>query len=131
MTLGQQLIRKGMDDLRRLLTPKRYERKRRRWGDGPPSGLELRVQAEMRRQGVEFREHVRFGRYVADIYLPHCNTIVECDGDYWHSLPGRAAKDRRRDAWFVKKGLKVIRLRESHINRNVARCVELVRKATE
>lgn len=104
---------------------------RHRYPDNGPSKLELLVQYEMTRQGLTFEPHVRFGPFVADIYLREYQTICEVDGSYWHNRPGTRTKDDRRDAWFAERGIRTIRLAESQIMMNVERCVQLVRKALE
>lgn len=127
-TVGQKMIRTGMRQLRELLFPRRYKRRFVRWPD-PPTSIERRITREMTRQGLHFVVHQRFGYYTADIYLPDHRVVVECDGDYWHNLPGRREHDAKRDAWFARRGIRTFRLAEHEINRSAARCVERIRKA--
>jgi hypothetical protein len=45
--------------------------------------------------------------------------VIECDGDYWHSRPERAAMDRKRDGWFRHNNYRVVRIWERDIRANV------------
>jgi very-short-patch-repair endonuclease len=53
-----------------------------------------------------------------DFYLPKHNRVIECDGDYWHGLPGAAEKDRRRNQALVEQGISILRLPEHRINKD-------------
>ena len=44
-------------------------------------------------------------------------SVLECDGIYWHTKPGRAAYDLRRDAKLNKLGYPVIRFSSDEIER--------------
>lgn len=45
-----------------------------------------------------------------DVYLPELNLGIEFDGYYWHK--GKTAKDARKNEFFKKNGIKLIRIRE-------------------
>lgn len=66
------------------------------------------------------------GQYIVDFAFPDHRLIVECDGSYWHSLPGMAAKDRRRDGYMKHLGWRVLRLPEDDIRRDARECLERV-----
>ncbi len=80
------------------------------------SKLEIRLGDELRKQGIEFSSQVKIGRYVADFLLQN-NVILECDGDYWHSLPGRKQKELIRDAYLQERGYWVVHLPERVLKR--------------
>lgn len=62
-------------------------------------------------------------RLVLDFYIPDLGLVIECDGDYWHSLPGAKQRDRRRDYWLQSKGYIVVRLTETDINTDCRKAV--------
>lgn len=64
--------------------------------------------------GVEFDTHVNLGSYNFDIVLAN-GTLVEVDGDYWHSLPAMKERDRHKDSWAKDSGLTLHRFRESDV----------------
>lgn len=89
-----------------------------------PTSIERAVVSVLTEMDIAFEQQVLFKYYVADIYLPEQNVIVECDGDYWHSTPVMIAHDKKRDKWFMNHGIGVIRLKECDIKANARQCVE-------
>jgi very-short-patch-repair endonuclease len=57
--------------------------------------------------GVSYEPQVRFGRYVADFWLPATNEVIEVDGVYWHP----DGPDEERDQYLLSNGVS----RVSHI----------------
>lgn len=47
-----------------------------------------------------------------DIFIPSIKTAVEYDGSYYHSLDGAEDRERRKDQFCRKKGIRLIRMRE-------------------
>ena len=45
---------------------------------------------------------------------------VEIDGDYWHSSAKKQSQDKRKDSFLANKGLKVLRLKECDINKDIS-----------
>lgn len=89
-----------------------------------PTSIERAVADEIMRLGIKFEQQVIFKYYVADIYLPDHRVIIECDGDYWHSTSKMKAHDAKRDRWFIKHGMKVVRLKERDIRTNTKAAVQ-------
>ena len=58
-----------------------------------------------------------------DFYIPGLNTIVYCDGDYWHNLPNYKIRDKRQNTLLRKAGYTVLRFWEHEINSTNAKCV--------
>lgn len=99
--------RKLLDDIRVLAT-----------GGQRRTGIELAVAAVLDQMGIEYEAQKPIDRVVADIFIPSRNLILECDGDYWHNLPGAKRRDMRRDLWLKSQGYRVIRLAEKLINKD-------------
>lgn len=89
-----------------------------------PTSIERAVAGVLSELGIVFEPQVLFKYYVADLYLPEHNVIIECDGDYWHSTPAMIAHDKKRDKWFTNHGIGIIRLKECNIKANARACVE-------
>lgn len=89
-----------------------------------PTSIERAVAEELTRLDIKFEQQVIFKYYVADIYLPGHRTIIECDGDYWHSTPEMKAHDKKRDRWLAGNGFAVIRLKECDIRADVSAAVQ-------
>jgi very-short-patch-repair endonuclease len=58
---------------------------------------------------MRVEQEVRVSRWLIDIALPDIATAVEIDGVYWHSLPGAADRDRRKNARLARDGWRVER----------------------
>lgn len=56
---------------------------------------------------VSFVQEARVGRYRVDFLLQDGRVAMEVDGDYWHR---DAEKDRRRDAFLLGQGIRVVRI---------------------
>lgn len=80
-----------------------------------PSSIELIVKATLDALGVRYRHQAFIGRHLVDFYIKSKRLVIECDGSYWHGLPGRPDNDARRDAWFREHGFSILRLGEKEI----------------
>lgn len=72
---------------------------------------------------LDFELQYRLGNFVVDAYIPIFNLVVQFDGDYWHSLPGRRETDVRHNAEMNAQGIQVVRVgeKELHDNYNILR----------
>ncbi len=64
---------------------------------------------------------------VCDFYLPKTKTAIFCDGDYWHSLPGKAKRDVRQTKVLQNEGYTVLRFLGSEIHSSISACVTIIR----
>jgi len=78
--------------------------------------------------GVDFKKQVRFGKIAIVDFLIMNELIVQCDGDYWHSLQKVKRRDIRQDLWFTNNGYKIIRFKEKDIKNNLNKCCVKIRK---
>jgi very-short-patch-repair endonuclease len=83
-----------------------------------PTKIELKIQAVLRLAGIPFLAQHYIRPFTIDIYIPEGSIAVECDGDYWHSLPNVIEKDKRRDEFLSEQGIQVIHLTETQINQD-------------
>lgn len=91
-------------------------RKKRKTTLTRPHRIGIRVVDKL---GIRWEDEKRFGRYSIDIYLPDYNIALECDGEYFHQLPGVPEKDARRDReLFLKYGIVTVRYTDTEINEN-------------
>jgi very-short-patch-repair endonuclease len=65
--------------------------------------------------GIKIVEHARVERWEVDAFAPMLNTVFECDGDYWHSLPEVAESDRRKNEGLAKRGYHLVRVWEKEL----------------
>lgn len=90
------------------------------------TSIEIKMREELERRGIEFEEQVRVGRFLLDFYLPEYEIAIECDGDYWHTIPSVVEKDLRKNVAIEGKGYALFRFWESEINECVESCVDIV-----
>jgi len=91
-------------NLRRNLTPA----ERRLWS---------RIRKKQIR-GFQFYRQKVIGNYIVDFYCPKGNLIVEVDGGQHYVVEGKR-KDRIRDNYLAKAGLKVLRFSDREIFENI------------
>lgn len=91
------------------------------------TSIEVKMEEELLRRGIDFEQEYSVGsRYLVDFYLPQFNIVVECDGDYWHTIPKVFEKDLRKDAYLISQGYEVVRFYETQINLSVESCVDII-----
>lgn len=84
---------------------------------GEPTSIEKKVYSELTRREIFFeKQKLIGGKFLVDTYIPGLNLIIECDGDYWHSLERVKKKDRAENAYLEKCGYDLLRLTETEIN---------------
>jgi len=52
---------------------------------------------------------------IADFYLPKFNTIIEVDGNYWHSKPEVMIRDKLHTEYLIRNGYAVIRISDKEL----------------
>ncbi len=72
--------------------------------------------------GVRVRRQVPLGPFIADFYVPAAKLVIEVDGPT-HDHP---AADARRDDWFARRGVKVLRVTNADVVGNVEGVLEVV-----
>ena len=83
---------------------------------GRRSSIEFKVEDKLVEWGVEFIAQHKVGPWLVDFYIPHLNMVLECDGDYWHSLPRAKARDRQKNGWMLHNDYALFRMTETQIN---------------
>jgi len=90
-----------------------------RWGVTVPERI---IQALLTGMSIHFIPEWTLGIRRADIYLPGCNVAIECDGDYWHSLPHSQRAQQRKAQDFDAAGIETLHLRELAIREDLLGC---------
>lgn len=84
------------------------------------TSIEVKIQDFCKELGVKYKPHkyikIKHG-YCCDLFLSDYNTIIECDGDYWHNRPEMIEKDILRNKEMKDAGYNVIRLWEHEIRK--------------
>ena len=88
---------------------------------------ERRLWSELRQfrriYNLHVRKQVPIGPYIADFAIHSLKVIIELDGEF-HFEPKGLAKDKIRDAWFERRGYKVVRMNTGELADNFGGCIE-------
>lgn len=93
---------------------------------GRRSKPEFVMEQALKDAGETFEAQHRIGRWVVDFFLPERNLVIEVDGDYWHRRPEVAARDRRKNADLLGKGVQVERVWESDVKQDAAGALAMI-----
>jgi very-short-patch-repair endonuclease len=94
------------------------------------TAIEALMYAELERRQVPFRkQQVIDGLYYVDALVPGARIVIECDGEYWHSLPDATRRDPKKDAYLKSRGYRVFRFPEAAIHADVKACVDRIVEA--
>ena len=91
------------------------------------TSIELEIEAELKRRNINYQKQVPLCKIaIVDFYLPEENIVIECDGDYWHRLPGVPENDKRKTKILIDNKYKVFRFWESEINKSSKKCIDKI-----
>jgi very-short-patch-repair endonuclease len=89
--------------------------------------IETLMYEEMERRGVTFvKQQVIDGFWVVDALIPGPRIVIECDGKYWHQKPEMIKRDKKKDAYLISRGYRVLRFPEDAIRVDVKACVDRI-----
>jgi very-short-patch-repair endonuclease len=69
---------------------------------GKQSSIEVITENILKSLGIEFTSQKAVGPYVFDFHLDSYDVYIECQGEYWHSLPGRKERDAAKLTYLEK-----------------------------
>ena len=75
--------------------------------------------------GLKFRRQHPLDPYVLDFYCAEAKLAVEIDGEA-HADPGRAAQDRRRDAYLLDRGVRTLRIPARQVLDDIAATLDWI-----
>lgn len=88
--------------------------------------IEIIMKDKLKELGLNFIHQYNFNNiFVCDFYLPEMNTIIECDGEYWHNLP----QNRKRDGYkriSLRKKYRLLRFSSKMIKKQIEDCVSVI-----
>ena len=90
------------------------------------TSIEALIREELERRGIPFEQQVKIGRFAVDFLLTQNQTVIECDGEYWHSSEKAKARDEYKDRFLAETGYQVFRFTEPEIRESPANCVDRV-----
>jgi very-short-patch-repair endonuclease len=91
------------------------------------TSIEIKMADELNSRGIEYIDQHNLGnKFALDFFLPKYNIVIECDGNYWHTLPDVVKRDKSKNAYIKACDLSLYRFWESEINMDVGACVDVV-----
>lgn len=81
------------------------------------TAIEKKIRYVLQEAQIEFLQEFKIGIYHADFLLPQHRIVLECDGDYWHSIPTATKRDQRKDDYLQNQGYRIVRIAEETIRR--------------
>jgi very-short-patch-repair endonuclease len=79
------------------------------------------IEEELKKEKIEYVVQVPLPKErpisCVDFFLPKTNTVIYVDGNYWHTRPGQAARDKGINVILKNNGYKVLRFWESDIKK--------------
>lgn len=93
----------------------------RRAQGGKRSSIEIAIEKVLIKHSIPFIPQYRIKNHCVDFFISP-TLVIECDGDYWHSLPEQQRRDKQNNAMLTKMGYKILRLQEKEIRANLDCC---------
>ena len=93
-----------------------------------PEKVLWEVLRDRRSRGVKFRRQVNIGPYIVDFLCKEHRLIVEVDGGI-HRAADRHEHDEARSAYFAELGLKVVRILNETVMKDLAGALEQIHRA--
>lgn len=72
----------------------------RKQQSGRQSSIEITTSKILESLSIVFETQKPVGFYLFDFYLEKHDVYIECQGEYWHSLPGRESRDRGKRTYL-------------------------------
>lgn len=69
--------------------------------NGFRSSLEIATEDILITLGVNFVPQYKLGFFLFDFFLPDCRVLLECQGNYWHSLPKGQQNDASKAGYIA------------------------------
>lgn len=94
------------------------------------TSIEEFLYRELENRNVPFaRQQVVDGLYLVDALIMGARIVIECDGEYWHSLPGAEQRDQRKQRYLQSRGYVVLRFPEAALRADIQACGQKVVEA--
>jgi very-short-patch-repair endonuclease len=94
------------------------------------TSIEELMYGELERRNVPFaKQQVIDGLYLVDAIIMGPRIVIECDGEYWHSLPGATERDQKKTKYLQSRGYIVLRFSEAVLKADIQSCGQKVVEA--
>lgn len=91
------------------------------------TSIEKKMKEALRRNGLKFEEQYNLdNKFLIDIAIPELKIAIECDGEYWHSLPRNQHVDKQKQIHCDKYGWQLLRFTDKEINTKLDDCINII-----
>lgn len=96
------------------------------------TGIELKIEKELKARKINYIKQCPLVKSViVDFYLPDINTVIQCDGCFWHNClihnpkdhKEKRIRDMNQDILLKSNGFNIYRFWEHEINQSVEDCI--------
>ena len=93
------------------------------------SSIEKIIRGELEKMKIKFlpQYYLGLGGGRCDFYIPDHRLIIQCDGDYWHSIPKTKEADKKQEWFYGENGYNYCRLAEKRIKNDLPSCIKDVK----
>jgi len=91
-----------------------------------PTSIEREMSSALSARNIQHETNYRIAVWLIDIVIPEHRIAIECDGVYWHNLPGQKIKDMNKNNWLIAHKWRIVRFWESEIKENVNDCANYI-----
>lgn len=89
--------------------------------------IEQKVAKELDERSICYQQNIGLCNIAnVDFYLPEYRIVIECDGDYYHTLPGAKENDEKKTNLLRFNGFSIYRFWEHEINESVKKCLDKI-----
>jgi len=90
------------------------------------TNIEMLIKTKLEENNIDFEFQKPIDNKMIVDFLVKGRLVIECDGDYWHSLPKAIERDKKRDLLLQMNGYEVLRLLGSEISADADKCFEKI-----
>ena len=88
--------------------------------------IEIIMKNKLLELGLKFIHQYNFNNlFVCDFYIPEMNTVIECDGIYWHNLPSSLKRDSYKKIKLREK-YRLLRFSDLMIKNRIEDCISII-----
>ena len=90
------------------------------------TSIERAIEGVLDELEVAYFSGLPFGRFQYDEFLPKYDILIECDGDYWHSLPKVIESDKKKNIIAKENGYLLLRFTGTEIRKDIEYCKDTI-----
>lgn len=90
--------------------------------------IEIIMKESLIKENINFEPQAMIKGITTSDFLLDNKIIVECDGDYWHTLPKQKIRDKKVNKSLKDAGYIVLRFWGSDIKEDISNCITIIKE---